>query len=157
MEVARSYKSYRQGLGPWRAAWLYEKDAVLALREHHLSQGMQTIWDSQSQQRLIVDHDEHGDLARIMVVQHRGPRGIGIDPYHAHVMRDTTGGVVRAGDVWKELETFALCLHLRPLVDEPSTLGWLEREDADGEVVTELPGRVRELHVNARGQVLQHT
>ena len=80
-------------------AALYEQDAVLALRRHHLSQGMRTIWDSQSRQRLIVDHDEHGDLARIMVVQHRGPRGIGIDPYHAHVMRDTTGPVVHAHDV----------------------------------------------------------
>ena len=106
MEVRDAYRSYREGLGPRRAAWLYEKDAVLALREHHLSQGMQTIWDSQSQQRLIVDHDEHGDLARIMVFEHHGPRGIGIDPYHAHVMRDTTGCVVRAGDVHEHMYRF---------------------------------------------------
>ena len=106
MEVRHAYRSYRQAIGDWRAARLYKKDAVLALREHHFSQGMRTIWDSQSRQRLIVDHDEHGGLARIMVVEHHGPRGIGIDPYHAHVMRDTTGGVVRAGDVHEHMYRF---------------------------------------------------
>ena len=41
---------------------------------------MRTIWDSQMRQRLILDYDEHGDLARIMFHEQDGVRGIAIDP-----------------------------------------------------------------------------
>ena len=79
-EVARDYIQHREALGPWRAQALHEGHAVLALRWHHLRQGMRTIWDSQMRQRIILDYDEHGDLARIMFHEQDGVRGIAIDP-----------------------------------------------------------------------------
>ena len=57
---------------------------------------MRTIWDSQMRQRIIVDHDENGDLARIMVHEQDGERGIAIDPFWAET---TTGPMLEPDDV----------------------------------------------------------
>ena len=70
---------HRAALGR-RAHLIYEPEAVLALRQFHQDQGMRTIWDTQMGQRIIVDHDEDGNLARIMVHEQDGERGIAIDP-----------------------------------------------------------------------------
>ena len=60
---------------------IFKPETVLALRRLHEAQGMRTIWDSQMGQRIIVEHDEEGNLARIMAHKHDGERGAEITPW----------------------------------------------------------------------------
>ena len=52
----------------------------LTLRRMLREQGMKTLWDRRSNHPIIVEHDEEGNLARVMAPEHEGERGTAISP-----------------------------------------------------------------------------